>query len=301
MAKNNNNLDEIYYYHREKQEVLKEVVLGDGFIKWAYQTMSGKLFNPLLYNFSFLSAILGKFFDSKLSKGRIAKVIAELDIDMSEVEKQNFETFNDFFYRKLRKEVRPFNDDNHEICSPADGRVLVYPELAENTTIKVKGAESNIADLFAGDFPEFEGGSVAVVRLCPADYHRFHFPCSGVITQTKKIKGQFHSVNPVALESVENVFVRNKREYSIIENPVFGKVGYLEVGAFGVAGIEQTWSDKNVQKMDEKGYFKFGGSTVVLVFEKNKIEFTKDLLENSAKGMEVLLKVGTPLGTSKQG
>ncbi|MGL4854629.1 MAG: archaetidylserine decarboxylase, partial [Lentisphaeria bacterium] len=190
------------------------------------------------------------------------------------------------------------SSDENELCSPADGRILVYPNVNENTLFPVKGAESRLADLCGEKMDNFIGGDVAVVRLCPADYHRFHFPCDGKIIKHYKVKGQYHSVNPVALKEIDNVFVRNKREVTILESK-FGKIGYIEVGAFGVAGIEQTYSTVEVNKMDEKGYFKFGGSTVVLLFEPGRIEFCQDLLDKSSDGIEVLVKVGQALAFGK--
>ncbi len=299
-----NKVKEIYYYDRQKKEMCRENVLGDAFIKWAYYTLSGRMLQPFLYNCSFLSRLLGWYFDSGLSRKRIVSTIKDLEIDTSEFLLKEGETdivgqytnFNDFFYRRLKDGVRPFDKDENEVCCPADGRILVYPEGGKDSRFPVKGAELRLAELFGKEMPEFEKCSVAVVRLCPADYHRYHFPCSGTIVDQGKIKGQYHSVNPTALNEVSDVFILNKREYAIIDNPVVGKVGYVDVGAFGVAGIVQTWENPSVKKMDEKGYFKFGGSTVVLVFEAGRVEFCQDLIDKSTEGVETLVRVGQPLG-----
>jgi len=303
-TKQNTKIEEIYYFDREKKIKCREEVLGDGFIKWAYQSLTGQVVWPFLFRSAFLSKLLGKYFDSKSSKRRVAGVIEQLNIDCSEFLLapgatdviDQYPTFNDFFFRKLKPESRPFSDKLDEVCLPADGRVLVYPEAEQGTEYPVKGAEYSLETLLGEQFPEYESCAVAVIRLCPADYHRFHFPCSGKVVAHKKISGQYHSVNPVALKKKPNLFCVNKREYTIIENDLFGKVAYLEVAAFGVAGIEQTFEGTDVQKMQEKGYFKFGGSTVVLVFEAGKIKFSEDLLEQSRQGIETLVKVGQPLG-----
>ena len=303
-TKENTKIEEIYYFDREKKTKCREEVLGDGFIKWAYQSLTGQMVWPFLFRSALLSKILGKYFDSKSSKSRVAGVIDQLAIDTSEFllnpnesdVVDQYATFNDFFFRKLKPESRPFSDQIDEVCLPADGRVLVYPAADVGTEYPVKGAEYNLETLLGKQFPEYKSCSVAVVRLCPADYHRYHFPCSGKVVEQAKISGQYHSVNPVALKKKPNLFCVNKREYTIIENDLFGKVAYLEVAAFGVAGIEQTFEGTVVEKMQEKGYFKFGGSTVVLIFEAGKIEFSKDLLEQSRQGVETLVKVGQPLG-----
>ena len=156
----------------------------------------------------------------------------------------------------------------------------------------MKGIEDSLHNLFDCEIDDFNGGKVAVVRLCPADYHRYHFPCAGTVVEQVRVKGQYHSVNPVALNSKEQIFCLNKRSYTLIDTEMFGRVAFMEVGAFGVAGIHQTFSGTKVEKMQEKGYFDFGGSTVVLVFQKDIIEFDTDLLENSRKGIETLVKVG---------
>lgn len=298
-----NKVKEIYYYDREKKEICKENVMGDAFIKWAYHALSGKLCHFFLYRLSLFSRLLGWYFDSKSSKKKVAQAIKDLNIDTSEFLLKDGETdpvsqyssFNDFFYRHLKDDVRPFNEDENEVCCPADGRVLVYPNANQDSTFPVKGCETRLSELFEEEVKEFENCDVAVVRLCPADYHRFHFPCSGEVTNQKSLKGQYHSVNPVALNAVNDVFILNKRDTAVIKNDIFGSVGYVEVGAFGVAGIEQTYQENKVSKMQEKGYFKFGGSTVVLVFEAGKVTFCDDLLEKSKDGIETLVKVGQPL------
>jgi phosphatidylserine decarboxylase len=298
-----NKVKEIYYYDREKKVMCRENVMGDAFIKWAYHALSGKLCHIFLYRLSLFSRLLGWYFDTGHSKRKITAAVKDLGIETSEFllktgesdPVRQYRSFNDFFYRHLKPEVRPFSDDTDEICCPADGRVLVYPNADKTTAISVKGCETRLSELFEEDITVFTGCDVAVIRLCPADYHRFHFPCAGELTSQRHLKGQYHSVNPVALNAVDDVFILNKRDTAIIKSDNFGLVGYVEVGAFGVGGIVQTYSGRRVSKMQEKGYFKFGGSTVVLVFEGGKVSFCNDLLEKSREGVETLVKVGQPL------
>jgi phosphatidylserine decarboxylase len=161
-----------------------------------------------------------------------------------------------------------------------------------NTRVQVKGIEDSLHNLFNRKIDDFNGGKVAVVRLCPADYHRYHFPCEGTVVEHVNVKGKYHSVNPLALDSKKQIFCINKRSYTLMDTKTFGRVAFMEVGAFGVAGIHQTFSGTRFSRMQEKGYFNFGGSTIVLVFQKNTIEFEADLLKNSRKGIETLVKVG---------
>ena len=138
-----------------------------------------------------------------------------------------------------------------------------------------------------------------IIRLAPVDYHRFHFPVSGNISVNKKIDGDYYSVNPFALRKKAEIFCLNKREYSILSNPLFGDVVIAEVGATMVGSIIQTFKGSYVNKGMEKGYFKFGGSTVVLLFEKSKIHIDKDLLTNTANGYETTVKMGERIGAEK--
>jgi len=295
-------LDVIEYYDRKTGALCRETVMGDAAIKWAYQAMSGKLFSHFLFGSSLLSRILGWYFDSSFSRKKIAKTISDLNIDASEFAKpqEAYCSFNDFFIRKLKDSARPFSTNKNCLLSPADGRLLVYNDIMSDTRVQVKGIEDSLHHLFARKIDDFNGGKVAVVRLCPADYHRYHFPCEGTVVEQVKVKGKYHSVNPIALGSKEKIFCLNKRSYTLIDTETFGRVAFMEVGAFGVAGIHQTFSGNHVERMQEKGYFNFGGSTIVLVFQKNTIEFEADLLENSLKGIETLVKVGETIARAAQ-
>jgi len=289
-------MKEIYYINRETKQKCKEIVLGDGFIKWAYLSLTGKLFSACIFQYSFFSKILGIYFDSIHSKSRIQKTIDDLEINSEEfLEKINsFKSFNEFFYRKLKKKARPYNDAKNILVAPADGRILIYDNIT-STKLSVKGAIVDSSELFNDKDISFKFAHIAVIRLCPADYHRFHFPCDANIISTKKIKGYYHSVNPIALNNNKKIFSINKREYTTLST-AFGELIYMEVGAFGVAGIEQTYQKNIAKKMDEKGYFKFGGSTIILFFKNKNIIFSEDLIENSKKGLETLIKAGSTIG-----
>ena len=285
---------------RESGTVFDEVILGEKWIRWAYQDASSSLIERLLFRSSVMSRLFGLWYDSPLSRGKITSVINELSIDMTEAVRptEQYRSFNDFFARHLRPEARPFDADPAAIISPADGRVLVFPELAEDVFVPVKGHPMSIRTMLPGLHERFLGGALAIVRLCPADYHRYHFPTAGQITETRDIPGALHSVNPIALGAGPDVFGENKRSWTLIETDMIGTYAFVEVGAFGVGSIVNTRTSGAVEKMDEKGYFKFGGSTVVVVFEPGRVQFSDDLVANSAKGRETLVKVGQPLATA---
>lgn len=277
----------------------EEQVLGEKYIRWAYQDARSSVIERIAFKSAVISKIMGAWYDSRFSKGKIAQAIDALGIDESEfqIPKEDFPSFNAFFARHLKPEARPFDPDAAQIVSPADGRALVFPKLEDGIFAPVKGYPFSIQTMLPGISERYVNGALAILRLCPADYHRYHFPVDGTIVESNDIKGALHSVNPIALGSGHDVFGQNKRSYTLIETETFGTVCYLEVGAFGVGSIVNTRKSGRVKKMDEKGFFKFGGSTVILVFEENKIVFSDDLLTNSAAGKETLLKVGEPLAT----
>ncbi|WP_373236693.1 archaetidylserine decarboxylase [Cohaesibacter celericrescens] len=282
---------------RETGEEFEEVVLGEKYIRWAYQDTSSSLIEKALFRSSMISRLMGAYYDSNLSKGKIRPTIAELGIDESEFADptDSYRSFNDFFIRQLTPQARPWANEPGKIVSPADGRVLVFPHLDEDIFVPVKGHPFSIHKMLPNLSERFIGGALAIVRLCPADYHRYHFPCDGQIVNSVRIDGALHSVNPIALGAGPDVFGDNTREITLIETTEAGTMAFIEVGAFGVGAIVNTKTSGPVQMMDEKGYFKFGGSTTVVVFEPGKINFSADLVANSAAGKETLIKVGQEL------
>jgi len=290
----------IYVIDRKTGEQFEETVLGEKWIRWAYQNSESNFLERVLFRSSLISKLMGAWYDSSISKNKIAPTIAELAIDESEfaVSTESYTSFNDFFIRHLKEEARPFSNKEEDIVSPADGRTIVFPKLDENTYIPVKGFPFSIKTMLPDIYDRFTNGALAIIRLCPADYHRYHFPCTGTITQSKNIQGALHSVNPIALGSGPDVFSENKRTYTLINTQNAGTMCFIEVGAFGVGSIVNTRTNGAIKKMDEKGFFKFGGSTVVVVFEQGRIQFSEDLVKNSAAGKETLLKVGEPLATA---
>lgn len=284
---------------RDTGRAFEEIVLGEKYIRWAYQDAHSTFLESVLFRSSLISKVMGLWYDSALSKQKIAKTIQELRIDEREflTPKENYKSFNDFFIRHLKPGARPYSTHENTIVSPADGRVLVFPRLEDGTFVPVKGFPFSIHKMLPQISQRYVNGALAIVRLCPADYHRYHFPCAGHITDSKDIRGALHSVNPIALASGHDVFGENRRSYTMLETDHAGTICFVEVGAFGVGSIVNIKTSGHVEKMDEKGFFKFGGSTVVLVFEEGRVTFCNDLLANSALGRETLVKLGQDLAT----
>jgi phosphatidylserine decarboxylase len=290
----------IQYYERVSGQLKTEKVAGEKWLVWLYYNPVGEATLWALAKRKLVSAIYGNMMDRPSSAKKIHPFIEDFDIDLSIAQKQEFNTFNDFFTRKLKAEERPVDTSSVIVVSPADGKILAYADIS-NSWFIIKGYRFDVASFL--DNPDlahkYHDGSLLIIRLAPMDYHRFHFPVSGKISPNKKIDGDYYSVNPLALRKKAEIFCLNKREYSILSNPLFGDVIMSEVGATMVGSIIQTFKGSIVNKGEEKGYFKFGGSTVVLLFEKSKIRIDKDLLINTAKGYETTVKMGERIGEEK--
>jgi len=244
-----------------------------------------------------VSSVYGHRMDRASSTQKIQPFVEEFDVDMSTAEKQEFNSFNDFFTRKLKNNARPVDSDSTVSVSPADGKVLAFADIS-NSDFIIKGYRFDVLSFLdnAGLAQKYRDGTVVIIRLAPFDYHRFHFPISGSLSPSTRIDGSYYSVNPLALRKMTEIFCLNKRELTIISNPMFGEVAMVEVGATMVGSIVQTFTGDVVKKGEEKGYFKFGGSTVVLLFEKNKIRIDEDLLTNTQNGYETVIKEGERIG-----
>ncbi|KAF8985000.1 hypothetical protein BGZ46_006290 [Entomortierella lignicola] len=246
-------------------------------------------------------------FDDPKSKKDIEPFIRfhKLEPQMADVLEpvQNFKNFNEFFYRKLKANARVLsspNDDNVAV-SVADCRMTCFQTISDATKFWIKGKQFTIARLLGDELlaKKYEGGSLAIFRLAPQDYHRFHIPVKGVLSEPKLIKGEYYTVNPMSIRSGLDVYGENKRIVSTIESKEFGTVAYVAIGAMMVGSIIlTTQAGQTVQRMEEHGYFAFGGSTIVLLFEPNSIAFDNDLVRSSKEQIEMLVKVGMNVGTS---
>lgn len=293
---------EIYYIDRRTGEKKKEAVKGNKYLKWAYTSNSGRFFLESLFKKKFASYLYGKLQDLPRSSKNIKVFVEELSINMDEALEaniENYKTFNEFFVRKIKEEARPINKDTNTIVSPADGRVLAYENIKIDNIIQIKGMEYSLGELIQNKqlAKSYEGGACIVVRLSPSDYHRFHFPDSGIPKEPTKVNGNLYSVNPIALSRIVKLYCQNKREVSVFNSDNFGKIIMVEVGATCVGTIIQTYeSNKWVNRGAEKGYFKFGGSTVILFLEKEKVIIDKDIIKNTNLGYETKVNVGETIG-----
>ena len=291
----------IIIYNRETKSYEVEQVAGLNYINWSYSSPVGKGFLELFIKKKMFSRIYGLYCSSKFSKKKIPKFVDKFDIDTDYLEKDisDFKNFNDFFARKLLDEARPMNLNSDVLISPGDGRLFAYENINMDNIVQVKGFTYSLRELISNDLvaKEFEGGTCLILRLCPTDYHRFHFIDDGTCGPNQKIKGAYYSVNPIALEKVPNLFCKNKREWSIFKSDNFGNIITMEVGATCVGTIIQTYRpNTRVKKGDEKGFFKFGGSTTILFFKKDTIKIDDDIIIETKKGFESLVSMGESIG-----
>ncbi|KAH9315405.1 hypothetical protein KI387_024032, partial [Taxus chinensis] len=218
---------------------------------------------------------------------------------------EHFKTFNEFFVRELKPGCRPvaYEDNDYVAVCGADSRLMAFQSQDDSKRFWIKGQKFSVRGLLGDAMYShfFDEGALVIFRLAPQDYHRFHMPVSGVIGKFTEIPGHLYTVNPIAVNSKYcNVFTENKRVVCIISSEEFGKMAFVAIGATMVGSITFTKCEGDIlKKGDELGYFSFGGSTVVCVFEKDAIDLDEDLLLNSEKSLETLVSVGMSLGISK--
>ncbi len=293
-------VEPIHYIDRQTGELKTEKVAGEGWLKWLYYNPVGEATLYTLVKRKFVSSVYGDMMDKPNSAKKIKPFVKEYNIDLSTAQKQNFISFNDFFTRKLKESAVIIDTAANVITSPADGKALAYDDITNRDFI-IKGYKFDLKT-FLNDLTlaeKYKNGSLVIVRICPTDYHRYHFPVSGIISKEVKIDGDYYSVNPIAVKKKIELFCLNKREYTVISTPQFGDVIMAEVGATMVGSIIQTFKGDIAIKGKEKGYFKFGGSTIVLIFEKGQVIIDDDLLTNTRKGLETQVSVGERIAIKK--
>lgn len=313
----------IRYYNRYTKTVEEERVFGESWLRFAYENPAGRFFVWLLARRALFSKWYGwrmnigatrdddlkivQLMRMTLGGGNSARLIlpfiSKYGVDVDEFAKSPFDykTFNEFFYRALKPGARPIAPGENVAVFPADGRHLGFPDIQAAAGFYVKGSKFSFAELLGDerDAAKFAGGAMLISRLCPVDYHRFHFPVGGVPGDSRLINGWLYSVSPVALRRRLRYLIENKREVTLIETAEFGTVGMIEVGATNVGTIRQSYvPGRAVRKGDEKGLFAFGGSCVITIFQKGRIRFDDDLVTNSAQHLELYAKMGDRLGVA---
>lgn len=291
----------IRYYDRYDQTIKTEKIYGERWLRLAYENPVGRMAVWLFIRRKFFSAYYGFRMNRRGSDIRVFKFVLDYDIDVSEFVKSpfDFHSFNQFFFRALKPECRPIAQGAGVAVLPADGRHLAFHDVETTDGFYVKGSKFTLAELLGDEAlaQRFARGSMLISRLCPSDYHRFHFPVSGIPGEARLIKGSLYSVSPIALRRNLKYLVQNKRYVTLMEAPEFGTVAVIEVGATNVGSVVQSFiPGRAVVKGEEKGLFAFGGSCVITLFAEGRIMFDADLVTQSLSHIETYAKMGDQLG-----
>lgn len=286
----------ITVYDREKQQNFIEKVLGDTAIQRVYGTRTGRWLADAILSRHAVSGAMGFYYSSPMSRKLIPKFIQDYGIAMQEYESKEWTSFNEFFARRFIAGARPFVQDPNVMPAFAEARYFAWNEISPATQFPIKGQMLNVLRVLGSEdrARPFLGGPVLLARLCPVDYHRFHFPDAGTVKFHARIPGRLHSVNPLAVKVRPDVFFTNERQVSILETQNFGLLAYVEVGALGVGRICQTHAQNEpFSRGAEKGLFEFGASTVIVFGERGKWQPEPVLTEKTTGGTEVYVKLGT--------
>ncbi|MCH5165322.1 MAG: phosphatidylserine decarboxylase [Clostridiales bacterium] len=248
-----------------------------------------------------VSRLAGSYLDSRLSKRKIKKYIKKHGINMSDFIEEDYRCFNAFFTRRIKPELRPFDLTPSALISPCDAKVSAY-RITEDCTFNVKGFDYTVESLLknAELAKKYDGGIAIVFRLTVTDYHRYFFFDGGTAECNTFIKGRLHTVQPVALEK-RRVFTENCREYTILKTDNFGDAVQVEVGAMMVGRIVNDVKEGRFERGEEKGRFEFGGSTVILLLEKDRAVLDEEFFENTEKDVETIVKCGEKIGVAATG
>lgn len=267
----------------------------DKLLSFLYTNIFGRmLLKPLIQ--PQVSKLAGRYLSSAHSKWLISKFIERNEINMDIYEECDYSSFNDFFTRKIKPDCRPVPEDLDVLISPCDCLATVYP-IQENTTFSIKNTEYTLRSLLRSPrlAKRFRGGYAYILRLTVEDYHRYLYSVSGKQSKNYHIDGTFHTVNPIANDYLP-FYKENTREYTVIHSKEFGDVLQMEVGALLVGKISNHKQSTVVTRGEEKGFFEYGGSTIVVLTQKGRVTPRSDLLTNSKNGYETKVLQAHPLG-----
>lgn len=293
-------METIRYFNRHTGETETEKVYGEASLRWIYGNPLGKLSLHALVKRAAFSKWYGKRMSTPASASRITPFIEKYALDPADFAQppSSFRSFNEFFYRKLKPSARPLADT--PIIFPADGRHLGFPDISAISSFFVKGQTFDLPALL-GDAElaqKYAKGTLVLSRLCPVDYHRYHFPAAGTPSAVETLPGPLYSVSPIALAQNLSYLWTNKRTLTHLKTEHYGTILIMEIGATCVGSIHQTFTPgQPVAKGAEKGYFAFGGSSTITIFEPGKITLAPDLLKHSAAQTELYAHIGSAMAT----
>ncbi len=269
----------------------------DNSIRWLYRSAFGRFLLKLITR-PFVSKIAGWFLSTRASCFLIKPFIRKNGIDMSQFEPVKYRSYNEFFSRKILSEVRPVDTDPRHLISPCDSKLTAL-SITEDCSFCLKNTQYTVASLLRNEAlaNAYNGGYALIFRLTVDDYHRYCYIADGTKEENISIPGFLHTVNPIANDHFP-IYKENCRQYSILHTDFFGDVVMMEVGAMLVGKIVNHHQKAAVTRGQEKGYFQFGGSTVVLLLKADSVLLDEDILKNSRDNIETIVKYGEKIGIS---
>jgi phosphatidylserine decarboxylase len=292
-------METIRIWNRAENREHLEPIFGEAALRAVYSSHAFSRLLASILSRPVFSRFYGIYQSSFLSRRSIDPFVRQFQINMGEFEDRGYRTFNDFFARRFRDGARKFIQNPGTFPAFAEGRLLAYASVQEDHPLPVKGGFLRPTDLLGSEENTacFSGGPCIIIRLCPQDYHRFHFPDSGRAVSQWRIPGSLHSVSLIALSMRGGILNENERCITLLETEHFGNIAFVEVGAMFVGKIIQVHPPVCVfNRGDEKGYFEFGASTVIVLGEAGKWMPDKDLIEKTKSGWETLVQLGEAIG-----
>lgn len=287
----------IKLWNRQTQCYEYEVIYSEGPMKWLYTNFWGRFFEKYIVSKKLFAKLYGLTKNTRLSRGEIPKFVKTFAINLDDFEEEDYKSFNHFFSRCFKNGKRAFVQGN-DLPSWGEGRLIVKTHLESNTLFEAKGQIIRLEDLVQNKrlANKFNGGSAAILRLAPADYHHFHYFDHGKTLKQEHINGSLHSVNPISSQIKKDVYLNNERYVSELHTKTFGSCLYVEIGGLCVGRIKHSHTENSFKRGDAKGYFLFGGSTVIVIFQQEVIDWEPDLVRESELGIESIVKLGEKIG-----
>lgn len=286
-------------YIDRKGNITIEENRQDKFLRHLYTDWGGKLCLKILIR-PFVSRLGGFVLKSRFSARFVPGFAERNKIDMTDYEEKKYRSYNDFFIRKIKPGARPIAKSENALISPCDGKLSVH-RITRDSRFYIKDTEYTVEQLLRSKSlaKRYDNGYAVVIRLTVDNYHRYCYVAEGVKSSNVSLAGCLHTVNPVANE-LHPIYKENAREYTLLQTTKFGTIVMMEVGAMMVGKIRNHHKGpRKVEKGEEKGYFEFGGSTVVLLLQHGKVRLDYDLVENTENGYETIVRMGERIGEQK--
>lgn len=286
-------------YKDRQGRIHKHDATPDKTIKFLYRTVPGRML---------LSRIVKPEQQDgfrKLANGRMSSLLVDpfakkYHISFRDYIPTKYKSYNAFFTRKIKPERRPIEDNENLLACPCDGRLTVH-KISDRLVMRIKNSDYSVKSLLRNHYlsEEFINGWCMVIRLTIEDYHRYCYPDDGYKSDDTFIPGLLHTVSPLVLEHA-NIYAENQRVYTVIDSEHFGRMVQMEIGALAVGRIVNHDDEGEIIRGAEKGYFEFGGSTIVLLLKSDCFTPDKDLIENTAEGYETIVKMGERIGFNEK-